>query len=560
MRRWFLSHPRALLVLFTLGALVPFLGKPFSMDDPLFIWTARHIQTHPANPYNFGVNWFGTTTPMWDATKNPPLASYYLALAGAVFGWSEFAIHGALLLPAVAAVLGTYRLARHFCQRPVLAAILTLFTPVFLVSSTTAMCDVPMLALWIWALVLWIEGTGRNDAWRLAASSILISLAILTKYFAVALIPLVAAYSLIAERRLGRWSLWLSIPILVMVAYGLTTHALYGRALLWDAVEYAKAPPGFYELVSAKLGSLFTALTFSGGGLALATFLALALLRARTVAFLSGATVLLGLTLLLSAALLNDYGPIQGSSRSFIALQILFWAAGGVCVLGMTVADLQERKGASAWLLALWVFGTFVFSGVINWSVNGRSLLPMTPAVGILIARRLERNIDAAREKLSRQVFIGIAAGGLLALLVAWADFSFAKAVRESAHQTYAKYGRGPQRFWFQGHWGFQYYLEQLGASALDRDRTELRSGDIIAVPENNTNLLPFRPELAPVVGVISVPGPYFLAATKGQVGASFYASIRGPLPFAFGMIPPELVAVLGLHASDAPTFAPREH
>ena len=95
---------------------------------------------------------------MWAVTENPPLASYYLALAAGILGWSEMALHFAFLLPAVAAILGTYRLARRFCQSPMLAAVATLFTPVFLVSSTTVMCDVMMLAFWVWAAVLWLEG------------------------------------------------------------------------------------------------------------------------------------------------------------------------------------------------------------------------------------------------------------------------------------------------------------------------------------------------------------------------------------------------------------------
>jgi hypothetical protein len=96
--------------------------------------------------------------------------------------------------------------------------------------------------------------------------------------------------------------------------------------------------------------------------------------------------------------------------------------------------------------------------------------------------------------------------------------------------------------------------MEQSGASALDRDRTELKRGDIIAVPENNTNLLPIRPELALLKEIITVPGPSFLTTARGEVGASFYASLRGPLPFAFGAVPPELVAVLVLEPPAAPT------
>jgi hypothetical protein len=197
--------------------------------------------------------------------------------------------------------------------------------------------------------------------------------------------------------------------------------------------------------------------------------------------------------------------------------------------------------------LFFWVLGTFLFSAVINWTVNGRSLLPIAPAIGILIVRRLERKPDAVQNLFSRTTVLAGSAGAVLALMVTWADFSFAKAVRATARQTYQKYGRGPQRFWFQGHWGFQYYMEQLGATALDRDRTELRAEDIIAVPENNTNLLPLRPELVSVLEMIRVPGPSFVATARGQVGASFYASIRGPLPFAFGAVPPEVVAVLVL-------------
>jgi len=39
------------------------------------------------------------------------------------------------------------------CTRaPFIVALVTIFTPVFLVSATSVMCDVMMLALWLWAL------------------------------------------------------------------------------------------------------------------------------------------------------------------------------------------------------------------------------------------------------------------------------------------------------------------------------------------------------------------------------------------------------------------------
>ena len=91
--------------------------------------------------------------------ENPPLACYYVALAAGVLGGSEPALHVAFLLPALAAAWGTWRLARRLCPQPLLAALATVCTPVFLVSSTTIMCDVLLLAFWVWAVAFWLEGT-----------------------------------------------------------------------------------------------------------------------------------------------------------------------------------------------------------------------------------------------------------------------------------------------------------------------------------------------------------------------------------------------------------------
>src|SRR6516162_7575253 len=136
-RDLWIGHPYWALALLTIAALAPFLGKPFNLDDPLFVWAAQHIQSHPANPYGFQVNWFGSTQPMWAAMLNPPLMSYYLAGAAIIFGWSELGLHSACVLLAVSVVLGTYRLAKKFCRRPWLAALAALFSPGFLVSSST---------------------------------------------------------------------------------------------------------------------------------------------------------------------------------------------------------------------------------------------------------------------------------------------------------------------------------------------------------------------------------------------------------------------------------------
>jgi hypothetical protein len=132
----------------------------------------------------------------------------------------------------------------------------------------------------------------------------MIALAALTKYYGVCLIPLLAVYSLIGKRPLGQGRACLLIPVLALVTYHWTTRALYGRSLLVDAAEYATTPKEMHLLLGSKMASILTALGFTGGGLAVATFFAPLLWRARVLgAFVAGtilfATALLGTGMIL---------------------------------------------------------------------------------------------------------------------------------------------------------------------------------------------------------------------------------------------------------------------
>ena len=458
--RWFASRPRLILILAVLAALGPFLAKPFNVDDPLFLWAARQIQAHPSNPYGFALNWYGFQSAMWEVTKNPPLACYYLATAAAILGWSEIALHFAMLLPAVAAILGTYRLARRWCQRPVLAGCATLFMPVFWVSGTTVMCDTLLLAFWVWAVVLWIEGMEKRDSRRLAGAALLIALAVLTKYFGLCLIPLLFIYSLVFRRRLGRWVGILLIPIVVLAAYQWATHSLYGKGLLSDAGAYAAVVRGGSGIPGTVAG--LTALAFTGGCLAVATLLALWLWRPRVLAGFLLFAIVAAIAISRGNAMSQLYGGYAGTSPWWPEVQVVFWAVGGVSVLALAAGAAWRWRDAASCLLALWVFGTFLFAGFVNWTVNGRSILPMAPAVGILLVRRLSQVASGDRTLRGWGVRISLLTSAVLALWVARADFVLANAVRESARRTYAEFGQREGMLWFGGHWGFSITSKDL--------------------------------------------------------------------------------------------------
>src|SRR5215831_1383345 len=130
---WGLRHPKTILVIVTLACLLPFADKAVHIDDPLFVWAAHQIQIRWWDPYGFDVNWYGWTMPFHQVTKNPPLACAVLALLMSVFGDTELILHLGFFVQAIAAILGTYALARRLCNHPTQAALATLFTPVFIV-------------------------------------------------------------------------------------------------------------------------------------------------------------------------------------------------------------------------------------------------------------------------------------------------------------------------------------------------------------------------------------------------------------------------------------------
>ncbi|MBI2200004.1 MAG: glycosyltransferase family 39 protein [Candidatus Rokubacteria bacterium] len=532
------SRTGLLLGLATALCLVPFAGKAFHVDDPPFLWAARQIQSQPTDFYGFRLNWFGAEQPMWEVATNPPLTSYYQAAAAALAGWSERALHLAFLLPALAAVLGTYVLARGLCAHPALAALLALVNPAFVVSSTSVMSDIMLVAFWVWAAALWVRGLARESPATLAGAACLVALAALTKYYGASLVPLLFAYGLAARRRPGTWALWLLLPLGALAAYQGAALGLYGRGLVFDAGSYAGA---FRSAMGVPLWARgATALAFAGGGLATLAFLAPWCWSRRAVGYACAAAAAAMLAVV-SAGSIGGFPLVEaGGVRWAVVVQLGLWGLGGLTVVALAAADLWHRRDAGSLLLGLWVLGTLAFAGLMNWSVNARSILPMAPAAAILLARRLEQRGALAHGRLRWPLLLPLAAGAALALWVAGSDYSLANSARQAAAVVHRLYGRGPGPLWFEGHWGFQYYMEAAGGRSVDWNGARPSPGEWLVVPANNTNTFLMPRGAVSLHRVVEVPSPGVMATMNRSVGAGFYSDVWGPLPFAVGRVPPE--------------------
>ena len=94
--------------------------------------------------------------------------------------------------------------------------------------------------------------------------------------------------------------------------------------------------------------------------------------------------------------------------------------------------------------------------------------------------------------------------------------------------------------------------MEKLGARAVDYKNFTPPPGDILVLPLHNTYISEPPPEIVARRDVLSVPNSTGLATWNAAVGAGFYSSVTGPLPFAFGNGPAESLFIYELKAADA--------
>jgi Dolichyl-phosphate-mannose-protein mannosyltransferase len=538
---WSSARSQFLLTLATLLCLLPFSGKAFHIDDPLFLWSAQHITAHPLDPYGFQLIWYRSVMSMAEVTKNPPLACYYGAAIGSVFGWSERALHLGFLLPALAMVLGTYRLAQRFTSFPLVAAAATLLTPGVLVSASSVMCDTMMLSFWIWAIVFWLEGMEADKPRLLLASSLLMAAAALTKYFGICVVPLLLVYSVAKQRRIGAWAWYFLLPVSLLAGYQYWTRALYGRGMFSDALDFAPQ-----RITNAwYLIALYPVVCASfAGGCALSVLTLAPLVWSRKYILI---TILLGGVAVVAGWII--LGPRLHGIRADTALEQHWWTvgpelalyvAGGVSILALAALDLWKHRDAESLLLGLWVFGTFAFAAFLNWTINARTVLPLIPAVGILLARRLDALGIVLTKPLRWKVAAALLVSGATALWVAWADADLANSAMQAAKVLAQRTKNETGTVWFQGHWGFQYYAQQLGLRPLDFTQSTLNPGDLVIVPRGDYTTHAPPPQFVASDELVEIRLPQPVITMRPGMEAGFYASSYGILPFVFGAVPPE--------------------
>ena len=538
----FLKNHYVLLILATIFALLPFLTKSVDMDDPVYIWVAQQISSNPWDFFGFDVNWYGHSVSVAEINKNPPVTSYYMALCAALLGWSEPALHFAFIVPAIGLIIGTYKLAELFDVNSLGVALTLLCCPVVLISSTTLMVDITMLSLWVWSIVFWIKGIARQHISMLIIAGLLITLAALTKYIAISLIPLLFTYTLIVEKKFTKNTAFLVIPIFLITLFFWIMSMKYGQNFLSNIFGFSVEART--EVSRSIFDNIVVGIIFVGGCLLFPLFYFHHLFNKKEALWLLGLFfVLLSAFFVTGKVGYTSLKNAEGLRFELLLHWSIFFVVGTTCIY-LLFRELKENCQPLSWLLFFWIFGILFFALFLNWSTNGRSILTIAPAIAILLWRRLNSNTQF-RQKRAVYTLIPLVPVFFVAISLAWTDYRLARSAQEAAAYSAKNFINTENTLWFQGSWGFQYYMQLYGATRVVINESFLNRGDILIMPNNNSNIFPVPKDRFEVIEIKKFETTPLASVMSPKAGAGFYTSIFGSLPYVLGTGYPEVYYIL---------------
>ncbi len=479
--------PRDLLIvgLFVLALRVPFLNQAVQGDDVYYLAEAEHAQIEPWHPKHTEYVFLGRVVDM-RGQPHPPLNAWYLALLLALNkDIVEVPFHAAYILFSLIAAFSALALARRFSPHPLLATLLFLVTPAFVINGNSFESDLPLAAFWLLAVALYVAAVDRRSLPLLGASALAMALAALAAYQAVFLTPILFLYgrkwrtaalaTLTAPLMLGAWQLferW-------------STGALPAAVLANYLNSWG------FEALGQKLKSA-VALT---GHLGWIVFPGLWLPSVATIPFVAGA--------------------------AFYDLSPLFWVS---IALGAGILIWSARNWRD--FLAQWVLIFFAGAVLVFFAGSARYLLPLALPVAILATRRSG----------PRALWVGVALGLALSVTLAVVNYRHWSGYREFARSL--KTSLDSKRVWINGDWGLRFYFEAEGGLPLLAGQT-IHPGDVV-VSSALGNPVPVSIEggvLAPIAQqTITSRIPLRLVALGGR--SAYSTTMFGLRPFDVSLSP----------------------
>jgi hypothetical protein len=508
-------------LLLATACLLPFLNKPFLIDDPYFLDMARQVAQHPAHPMDFTICWNTAPDCMKAYLMTPGNTLMGYALVPTVLtGAHEWTAHLTQLVLVWIAVLAMSALILRFGwdrQHAMVGALLLVAIAPFLPMASTAMPDTLATTITLVAMERLAAWKAEQKWSQAAAVSIALGLAGFARAHLALLLPLAAFYLLDSVD-----------PKLVFTQirqrYWLWTPVLAGSGLLFALIAITREhnlalnPPSVVTAVQNIRYNLPAYLRYFAFPLPLAVCWAASRMRSRS----------------LRAAIIVMVSA--GAAWFFHPRLLSFLAFVGCGVLIDLLYEALERAEQTGLFLMLWILIPLPIVYYIH--LPPKYLLPCVPAVILLCFRLMEG--FSVRISWAAAIAIILASTGY-SLLILRADAEFARFGRDSLYQLIQRHVAAGEKVWYTGQYWSYWYAPLAGATLTYPGGPQPKPGDLLVYDVFSAGY--FKDEFDPLARfphrtlVDEVTHKYRFGRTMGD-GISLYSISFRDLMWGFGDSP----------------------
>ena len=531
-----------------------FINKALHIDDPFTISFARAVNS----------NFF---QPLKVFFSNPIFMGYYYAPIIRIFKEKEFWLHLFYLPFSLLAIISMFFLSLRFANKSFIPVLFLISSSAFIVTSQSIMLDIPLLGFFLAATATFIYGIDKEDNRLLVLSGLLSGIAILTKYSALMLIPILFVYALLHFKM--RKAKFLLIPALIFILWNTHNFLFYKRALFFFAL-IGKLQVYFLNNIWTRI---FAALSFLSGTSIIIILLFPLLLGKKNYRLCLIFAFVIGLCPFLIKGIFSDYSFFE---RLFLA--VLFISSSYIIflVLKIAIASLSRRSDKDAIFLSFWFFLIFSFNILTNF-IAARFILLQLPPLFLLIHKELFPNNEAVL-KHKIQLFSAILISFIFSTILAIGDYQFSDVYRDFIKSAERKLHLSEAFYFLPGiyysSWGYAYYLEKYhyylnlnfkeSLDRIDRIKQRLTHQDVFFIAPSEP-VLPIIIEKhfyssfldydRVLVDSITYKGNIILHNRRFHAG--FYSHDWGLLPFYISIhkLPLETFQIYRLSYSSAKTF-----
>jgi len=533
-----MAQMRVIAFLVPLLLSLPFLGRAYFVDDGYFVEIGSWLKDHPTLPYHFQTDDGGQLVRGWKedgsvGMVNPLGHHYYLSLLLKMGLEGEWGLRlGGVLLSCFAGLI-LFELARRWTNYPLLSVLLVLVTPVHWLTAHSLLIDATLSCFFLAGLYTFLRGAELDSLVYYFLSGVFMSLAVLTKYTGLFILPLTLSWAYLYRKKISRrWAV--GIPWVMALAalglYNLFTLKLYGQFHILAAST--KMTQGLGVIKFLLLMVFFS-------GVSIIPLVSWRFLKMRP-AFSFGFMVFI-LTLFFSSSF-GGYSFLQ----SFL---IGLWFVTSLVLVFHIWSFREKFINPRDTFLAVWILGFILMMALVMTWVAARYFMLVIPAVVFFSIRLVEIRWPLSARKVLAGIFLVLfGVSGMLAT----SDYNQAEAQRAIGPRLEKKgYVGGAGRYYLGDTFTMSYLREKGWQPAFKG--VQFRKGDLILTREITLPPIWNWRENIRVrkIDTFEFPSMAPLKVMHSKGAAGFYASLWGALPYTVALGPGELMNLYEVLSQD---------